>query len=47
VRCGILLAHAWPGNIRELQNAIERGLIIASGEPISAEQLRIVPRGCP
>jgi transcriptional regulator with PAS, ATPase and Fis domain len=38
-----LLAHAWPGNIRELQNALERALILADGAPISAEQLGIVP----
>ena len=40
----LLLAHAWPGNIRELQNAIERALIRAAGELISAEHLGIVPR---
>jgi transcriptional regulator with GAF, ATPase, and Fis domain len=38
-----LLAHGWPGNIRELQNAIERALILAQGEPISPEHLDIVP----
>jgi transcriptional regulator with GAF, ATPase, and Fis domain len=40
----LLLAHPWPGNIRELQNAIERALILAEGELISAEHLGIVPR---
>jgi transcriptional regulator with GAF, ATPase, and Fis domain len=40
----LLLAHAWPGNIRELQNAIERALILAEGALISAEHLEIVPR---
>jgi transcriptional regulator with GAF, ATPase, and Fis domain len=39
-----LLAHSWPGNIRELQNAIERALILARGTRISAEHLGIVPR---
>ena len=38
------MAHSWPGNIRELQNAIERALILAEGELISAGQLGIVPR---
>jgi two-component system response regulator FlrC len=42
--CDLLLAHSWPGNIRELQNAIERALILAQGHLISAEQLGIVPR---
>src|SRR5205807_4392542 len=40
----LLAAHSWPGNIRELQNAIERALILAEGELISAAQLGIVPR---
>jgi DNA-binding NtrC family response regulator len=40
----LLLAHSWPGNIRELQNAIERALILAQGELISAEHLGILPR---
>jgi len=40
----LLMAHSWPGNIRELQNAIERALILAEGELISAGQLGIVPR---
>jgi Nif-specific regulatory protein len=40
----LLLAHSWPGNIRELQNAIERALILAPGHLISAEHLGIVAR---
>jgi len=40
----LILAHSWPGNIRELQNAIERALILAGGELISAAQLGIIPR---
>ena len=40
----VLLAHAWPGNIRELQNAIERALILSEGGLISAGQLGIIPR---
>src|SRR5947199_3875001 len=40
----LLVAHSWPGNIRELQNAIERALILAQGELISAGQLGIAPR---
>jgi len=40
----LLVAHAWPGNIRELQNAIERALILAEGGLISAGHLGIVPR---
>jgi transcriptional regulator with PAS, ATPase and Fis domain len=40
----LLLAHSWPGNIRELQNAIERALILARGGLMSGEHLGIVPR---
>jgi DNA-binding NtrC family response regulator len=28
----ILQAHSWPGNIRELENVIERGVILARGD---------------
>lgn len=30
-----LMAYDWPGNIRELQNVIERALIISRGKPLS------------
>jgi DNA-binding NtrC family response regulator len=34
-----LQAHDWPGNIRELANAIERATILSGGSPISPEHL--------
>ncbi len=34
-----LQAHDWPGNIRELANAIERAMILAGGGPILPEHL--------
>ncbi|MSU60170.1 MAG: GAF domain-containing protein [Pedosphaera sp.] len=32
-----LAAHEWPGNIRELQNAVERAVILSQGGPLRFE----------
>ena len=41
-----LLTYAWPGNIRELQNMVERGVILApSGTRIEVEHLFTAPAG--
>jgi len=38
-----LAAHAWPGNIRELKNGIERLLILAAGDKVTeADVQRLV-----
>jgi transcriptional regulator with PAS, ATPase and Fis domain len=34
-----LMNYPWPGNIRELQNAMERSVILAEGEVITEKQL--------
>ena len=34
-----LTAHNWPGNIRELRNAVERLLILASGDRVTASDV--------
>jgi two-component system response regulator HydG len=34
-----ILDHPWPGNIRELEHAIERGLLLARGEAITLADL--------
>jgi len=35
----VLEAHAWPGNIRELRNVVERATIVAEGEFIEPKHL--------
>jgi len=36
-----LLAHDWPGNIRELENVIHYGLIMSAGGVLEADDLRL------
>jgi NtrC-family two-component system response regulator AlgB len=40
-------AYAWPGNLRELRNAIERAVIMAKGNKINLEDLPADLRGQP
>jgi formate hydrogenlyase transcriptional activator len=43
-----LMAYRWPGNIRELQNVIERGVILSSGNTlILAEDFRASLKAAP
>ncbi|WP_437573777.1 sigma 54-interacting transcriptional regulator [Sorangium sp. So ce887] len=42
-----LRAYAWPGNARELRNAIERAVVIAEGEWIAEEDLPERARAAP
>jgi len=36
-----LKAHPWKGNVRELENCIQRGLVLANGEEIQTPHLRL------
>jgi DNA-binding NtrC family response regulator len=40
-----LLEHSWPGNIRELEHAIERAVLMAVGPQVRAEDLGLRGRG--
>jgi DNA-binding NtrC family response regulator len=42
-----LCAYSWPGNIRELENVIERAVILARGKEIAVEDLDFGTRGPP
>ncbi len=37
-----LLRHAWPGNIRELENCVKRAVIMAEGKRLTAQDLELV-----
>ncbi len=40
-----LAAYSWKGNIRELENVIERAMILCEGELITGKHLRLAPSG--
>ena len=42
-----LKAHAWPGNIRELQNIVERAVILRKGLLIEADELQLAAAAYP
>jgi DNA-binding NtrC family response regulator len=37
----LLMRYNWPGNIRELENAIERAMLLADGAQIAIDDLRL------
>lgn len=43
----LLIHYAWPGNIRELENAIERAVVLLTGEYISERELPLTIAGQP
>lgn len=40
-----MAAHTWPGNIRELRNAVEHGVVMAGTAPLAASHLPASVRG--
>ena len=40
-----LMQHSWPGNIRELEHTIERAVLLANGDVVSANDLALNERG--
>ncbi len=38
-----LLAHVWPGNIRELRNCLERAVLMGNRSTVRAEDLALLP----
>jgi two-component system NtrC family response regulator len=40
---GALEAHAWPGNVREMENLVKRATIMAEGSQITADDLGLDP----
>src|SRR5213594_3197557 len=43
----LLVEYAWPGNIRELKNLMERTVLLENGPVLDAQQLKIAPRARP
>lgn len=41
-----LIGHDWPGNVRQLQNVIERAVILSSGPELEAQHLDLMDEMC-
>jgi transcriptional regulator with PAS, ATPase and Fis domain len=37
----VLVAHTWPGNVRQLRNVLERAAILCDGDPINPSHLEL------
>ena len=36
----VLIQHSWPGNIRELENVLERSVLLCGGQEVNGEMIR-------
>jgi DNA-binding NtrC family response regulator len=36
-----LMGYSWPGNVREIENVIERSIVMASGDKLDADDIRL------
>ncbi len=36
-----LMGYSWPGNVREIENVIERSIVMASGDKLDADEIRL------
>lgn len=43
----LLEAHAWRGNVRELENCLHRAVLLATGEEIGPEAIELAPARAP
>src|SRR6185503_11085173 len=41
----VLRSYGWPGNIRELRNAVERAMLLADGEQLTADHFPVATGG--
>ena len=39
-----LLKNVWPGHVRELMNAVERGVVLSRSEYLGEEDLPLIPK---
>jgi len=36
-----MMQYSWPGNVREIENVIERSIVMTTGEKLDADDIRL------